>query len=504
MAEPLLIAKNASTQCELLPGLANRHGLITGATGTGKTVTLQTMAENFSKIGVPVFMADVKGDLTGMSQAGTIGDKMAGILKERNIDAPESRACPVTLWDVFGEQGHPVRATVSDMGPLLLCRMLNLNETQAGVLNLVFKIADDNGLLLLDLKDLRAMLQYVGENSSEFTTKYGNISAASVGAIQRGLMQIESQGGDRFFGEPMLNISDFMQTAGSDGVVNILAADKLMNSPRLYATFLLWMLSELFEQLPEIGDPEKPKLVFFFDEAHLLFNEAPKVLIERIELVVRLVRSKGVGVYFVTQNPLDIPDSVLAQLGNRVQHALRAFTPRDQKAVKATAQTMRQKKGLDIETAITELAVGEALISLLDSKGRPSETERVYVLPPGSQIGPISQSQRQTLIKESLVAGVYEKAEDRESAYEKLAARASAAEPAAKAAPDGGAAGKSESGGMLGGLNDVLFGSTGPRGGRHEGLAQSMAKSAVRTMGSTVGREIIRGVLGGIFGGKRR
>ncbi|RYG10831.1 MAG: DUF853 family protein, partial [Burkholderiales bacterium] len=391
MAEPLLLAKNAETQCFLLPGLANRHGLITGATGTGKTVTLQTLAENFSKIGVPVFMADVKGDLTGCSQSGSIGEKMAGILKERGIDKPEPYACPATLWDVFGEQGHPVRATVSDMGPLLLGRMLNVNETQAGVLNLVFKIADDNGLLLLDLKDLRAMLQYVGDNSATFTTKYGNVSAASVGAIQRGLLQIESQGGDKFFGEPMLNIQDFMQTdSNGHGVINILTADKLMNSPRLYATFLLWMLSELFEQLPEIGDPDKPKLVFFFDEAHLLFNEAPKVLVERIELVVRLVRSKGVGVYFVTQNPLDIPDSVLAQLGNRVQHALRAFTPRDQKAVKATAQTMRQKPGLDIETAITELAVGEALVSLLDAKGRPGITERVFVLPPGSQIGPIT------------------------------------------------------------------------------------------------------------------
>src|SRR3989344_1613575 len=342
MAEPLLIAKHDTIECHLLPGLANRHGLITGATGTGKTVTLQTLAENFSRIGVPVFMADVKGDLTGASQPGKIGDKLAA--------------------------------------------MLNLNETQLGVLNLVFKIADDNGMLLLDLKDLRAMLQYVGDNAKEFTTEYGNVSAASVGAIQRGLLQIEQQGGTQFFGEPMLNIQDFMQTVDGHGVVNILAADKLMNSPRLYATFLLWMLSELFEQLPEIGDPEQPKLVFFFDEAHLLFNEAPKVLIERIELVVRLVRSKGVGGYFVTQNPLDIPDSVLAQLGNRVQHALRAFTPRDQKAVKATATTMRQKPGLDIETAITELAVGEALVSFLDAKGRPSVTERVFVLPPGSQL----------------------------------------------------------------------------------------------------------------------
>lgn len=496
---PLLIARNALTECVLLPSLANRHGLITGATGTGKTVTLQTLAENFSKIGVPVFMADVKGDLTGISQAGSMGEKMLGILKERGIETPAPFACPVTLWDVFGEQGHPVRATVSDMGPLLLGRMLNLNDTQADVLNLVFKIADDSGLLLLDLKDLRAMLQHVGNNASDFTTEYGNVSAASVGAIQRGLMQIETQGGDQFFGEPMLNISDFMQTdSAGHGIVNILAADKLMHSPRLYATFLLWMLSELFEQLPEIGDPEKPKMVFFFDEAHLLFTDAPKALIERIELVVRLVRSKGVGVYFVTQNPLDIPDSVLAQLGNRVQHALRAYTPRDQKAVKATAQTMRQKPGLDIETAITELAVGEALVSLLDAKGRPSMTERVYVLPPGSQLGPITLQQRQALLQNSLVAGVYEKEVDRESAYEKLKARADAV--AAK--PE--AAGQTASGGILGGLSDMLFGTTGPRGAKYDGLAQSMAKSAVRTMGSTVGREIIRGVLGSLLGSKKR
>ena len=503
MAEPILIAKNATTVCEMLPALANRHGLITGATGTGKTVTLQTLAENFSKIGVPVFMADVKGDLAGISQAGKIGEKMAGILKERGIDTPTPAACPTTLWDVFGDLGHPVRATISDMGPLLLGRMLNLNDTQAGVLNIVFKIADDNGMLLLDLKDLRAMLQYVGDNGSEFTTKYGNVSAASVGAIQRGLLQIESQGADKFFGEPMLNLSDFMQTTDGQGVINILTADKLMNAPRLYATFLLWMLSELFEQLPEVGDLEQPKLVFFFDEAHLLFNEAPKVLVERIELVVRLVRSKGVGVYFVTQNPLDIPDSVLAQLGNRVQHALRAFTPRDQKAVKATAQTMRQKPGLDIETAITELAVGEALVSLLDAKGRPSITERVYVLPPGSQIGPITPEQRLALLQNSLVAGVYEKSQDRESAHEKLQSRAAASATTAQSAPNGGAAGQNDSGGIMGGLKDVLFGTTGPRGGVHDGLAQSMAKSAVRTIGSTVGREIIRGVLGSLFGKKR-
>jgi DNA helicase HerA-like ATPase len=505
MAPPLLIAQHSATECALLPGLANRHGLITGATGTGKTVTLQKLAESFSQIGVPVFLADVKGDLGGISQAGSIGDKLAASLKERGIALPTPLACPTTLWDVFGEQGHPVRATVSDMGPLLLGRMLALNETQMGVLNLVFKIADDNGLLLLDLKDLRAMLQHVGDNAKQFTTEYGNISAASVGSIQRGLLQIESQGGDRFFGEPMLNIQDLMQTdAAGQGVVNILSADKLMNAPRLYSTFLLWMLSELFEQLPEIGDPEKPKLVFFFDEAHLLFNDAPKVLLERIELVVRLVRSKGVGVYFVTQNPLDIPDSVLAQLGNRVQHALRAFTPRDQKAVKATATTMRQNPGLDIETAITELAVGEALISFLDEKGRPGITERVYVIPPGSQIGPITAAQRQALQQSSLVAGVYEKTEDRESAYEILKQRTAQATPAPGSPTAAAGQGAAQESGMMGGLNELLFGSTGPRGGKRDGLVQTMAKSTMRTMGNSLGRQILRGVLGSIMGGGKR
>ena len=512
MTEPLLIAQRAQTECLLLPSLANRHGLITGATGTGKTITLQTMAENFSKIGVPVFMADVKGDLTGISQKGGLSEKLSKVLKERELPTPVAASCPCTLWDVLGNHGHPVRATVSDMGPLLLARMLALNETQQGVLQMVFKIADDNGLALLDLKDLRAMLQHVGDNASEFTTEYGNVSAASVGAIQRGLLQIEEQGGDRFFGEPMLNIADFMQTDSGQGVVNILCADQLMNSPRLYATFLLWMLSELFEQLPEVGDLDKPKLVFFFDEAHLLFKDAPAALVERIELVVRLVRSKGVGVYFVTQNPLDIPDTVLAQLGNRVQHALRAFTPRDQKAVKAAASTMRANPGLDVETAITELAVGEALVSFLDDKGRPSVTERVFVLPPGSQIGPITAEQRQALIAQSLVAGVYEKVVDRESAYEKLKGRASEssgnAEALRKSAAASGASPAASApaagGGLLGGLSDLIFGSTGPRGGRNEGLAQAAIKSAVRTVGSSVGREIVRGVLGGILGGGRR
>ena len=519
MTDPILLARHGDIECLLLPALANRHGLITGATGTGKTISLQTLAESFSRIGVPVFMADVKGDLTGISQPGNPSEKLLAVLKDRGIAPPEKLACPTTLWDVFGEQGHPVRATVSDMGPLLLARMLALNETQAGVLQMVFKIADDQGLLLLDLKDLRAMLQHVGDNASQFTTQYGNVSAASVGAIQRGLLQIEAQGGNQFFGEPMLNIADFMQTEGGLGVINILAADQLMNAPRLYATFLLWMLSELFETLPEVGDLDKPKLVFFFDEAHLLFKDAPEALIERIELVVRLVRSKGVGVYFVTQNPLDIPDTVLGQLGNRVQHALRAFTPRDQKAVKSAAETMRPKEGLDIQAAITELGVGEALVSLLDAKGRPSVTERVFVLPPGSRIGPVSEAERQALIAGSLVAGVYEKQLDRPSAYETIKGQVAGAAPTPAGGstlaneggglfnkPAPGAPVPAEGGGMMDGLKDVLFGSTGPRGGRREGLAEAAAKSAIRTIGSSVGREIVRGVLGSLLGGgaKRR
>ena len=505
MADPILIAQHGDIQCFILPGLANRHGLITGATGTGKTVTLQKLAESFSQIGVPVFMSDVKGDLTGISQPGSIKGKMADVLKERGLPTPEPVACPVTLWDVFGEMGHPVRATVSDMGPLLLARMLDLNETQTGVLNLVFKIADDNGLLLLDLKDLRSMLTFVGENAKQFTTQYGNVSAASVGAIQRGLLTLEGQGGDKFFGEPMLNLDDMMQTVSGQGVVNILSADKLMQSPRLYATFLLWMLSDLYERLPEIGDPEKPKFAFFFDEAHLLFNDAPKVLLERIELVVRLIRSKGVGVYFVTQNPIDVPDTVLAQLGNRVQHALRAFTARDQKAVKATAETMRGNPQLNIETAITELATGEALVSFLDEKGRPGITQRVYVIPPGSQIGPITDAQRAELIKSSLVAGTYEEAVDRESAYEILAQRGAQAVPATAGAPGApGATPAAESGGFLGEAlqwgKEAMFGRTGPRGGQYDGLVQNVVKGEMRRMG----RELVRGVLGGLIGGKKR
>ena len=503
MADPILIAKHGDIETFILPGLANRHGLITGATGTGKTVTLQKLAESFSAIGVPVFMSDVKGDLTGISQQGTIGGKMADILKERGLPLPEPTSCPVTLWDVFGEQGHPVRATISDMGPLLLSRMLDLNETQTGVLNLVFKIADDSGLLLLDLKDLRSMLSFVGENAKQFTTQYGNVSTASVGAIQRGLLTLESQGGDRFFGEPMLNLDDMMQTVGGKGVINILSADKLMQSPRLYATFLLWMLSDLYERLPEIGDPEKPKFAFFFDEAHLLFNDAPKVLLERIELVVRLIRSKGVGVYFVTQNPIDVPDTVLAQLGNRVQHALRAFTARDQKAVKATAETMRGNPQLDVEAAITELGTGEALVSFLDAKGRPGITERVYVIPPGSQIGPITDAQRAELNKNSLIAGTYEQTVDRESAYEMLAQRGARAAPGAGGAGAAGGA-AAEGGGLMDEAlkwgKEALFGRTGPRGGQYDGLVQNVVKGEMRRMG----RELVRGALGSLLGGRRR
>ncbi len=501
MAEPMLIARaahaGAFTDLHLLPRLANRHGLVTGATGTGKTVTLQKLAESFAAIGVPVFMADVKGDLSGIAAAGTASDKLLQRLAAIGIGDYAPRANTTVFWDVFGVQGHPVRATISDMGPLLLSRLLNLNDTQSGVLTLVFRVADDNGMLLLDLKDLRAMVQYVGDNAKSFTTEYGNISAASIGAIQRNLLALEEQGGDVFFGEPMLDINDLMQTdAEGRGVINVLAADKLYHAPKLYSTFLLWMLSELFEQLPEVGDPDQPKLVFFFDEAHLLFNDAPKALVEKIEQVVRLIRSKGVGVYFVTQNPLDVPDTVLGQLGNRVQHALRAFTPRDQKAVKTAADTMRPNPAFDAAAAITELGVGEALISFLDDKGRPQLTERAFVIAPNSRLGPLTEAERRAVIAGSVLHGHYEQAVDRESAYELL--RAQAASSAAKAeaqaaqAPQGG------------GLNDILFGSTGPRGGQRDGLVQIAAKTVTRTIGSSIGRQIVRGLLGSLFGGGRR
>jgi uncharacterized protein len=491
MASSLLVAKSGKTELHLLPALANRHGLITGATGTGKTVTMQALAQGLSSIGVPVFMADVKGDFSGIAKAGGGNPKVVerfGNLKVKPVFA----GCPTVFWDVYGKQGHPVRATVSDMGPLLLGRMLGLNDTQEGVLGAVFKIADDGGLLLLDLKDLRAMLQFVGDNAAKFKTEYGNISPASIGTIQRGLLALETQGAAQFFGEPMLDIADLMQAADGKGVVNILAADKLMHSPKLYSSLLLWLLAELFEQLPEAGDLDQPKLVFFFDEAHLLFDEAPPALLQKIEQVVRLIRSKGVGVFFVTQNPLDVPESVLGQLGNRVQHALRAFTPKDQRAVKTAADTLRPNAKIKAEQVITELAVGEALVSLLNKDGTPAMVERAFIVPPGSHIGPISDAERQIIIKSSVVFGHYEKPVDRESAYEKLKARTeetTAAKPSESSNP----------------VSDILFGKTGPRGGRQsQGILEAMTKSAARSIGSELGRQVLRGVLGSILGSKRR
>ena len=477
------------TDLILLPRMANRHGLVAGATGTGKTVTLRVMAERFSALGVPVFLADVKGDLTGICKAGGDSPKVAERVAQLKLEGFEYCAFPVAFWDLYGQQGHPVRTTVSDMGPLLFSRLLNLNDTQGGVLNLVFKVADDNGLLLLDLKDLRAMLQFVGDHAAELKTQYGNVSAASIGAIQRVLLELESQGGEAFFGEPALDLEDLMQTDGQGrGVVNILAADKLINAPKLYATFLLWLLSELFERLPEVGDPEKPKLAFFFDEAHLLFSDAPDALLDKIEQVVRLVRSKGVGVYFVSQNPLDIPEKVLGQLGNRVQHALRAFTPRDQKAVKAAAETFRANPDLDVATAITELAVGEALVSLLDEKGRPGVVERAFICPPQSQLAPISPEDRRQVLQASLLAGHYEQAVDRESAFEILKARAQEAmaqEAAETQAKEEAKAGKG-------------------RARQSDTLLESFGKSVARAAGSAIGRQLIRGVLGSLFGGTGR
>jgi uncharacterized protein len=504
MSDPLVIAES-DHPLTLLPGMANRHGLVAGATGTGKTVTLQVMAEAFSRIGVPVFAADVKGDLSGISQPGVSNPKIAARIQQLGLQDFSFTGCPVTFWDVFGEQGHPIRATVSEMGPLLFSRLLGLNDTQSGVLTLVFKVADDQGLLLLDLKDLQAMLQFVGEHAKELQVQYGNISSASIGAIQRGLLTLEQQGAGKFLGEPALNLDDLLQTdANGHGVVNILAADKLIQSPKLYATFLLWLLTELFEKLPEVGDPEKPKLVFFFDEAHLLFTDLPKVIEDKVQQVVRLVRSKGVGIYFVTQNPIDVPDEILGQLGNRVQHALRAFTPRDQKAVNSAAQTFRANPKLKVETVITELGVGEALVSFLDAQGTPGVVERAFVRPPHSQIGPITPEQRKQLIASSLVAGTYEQAVDRESAYERLKGRASTAAAAPPSQPTDAAQQPQASKGWLEGLastvGTIATAGTG-RTGRGDSLAETMAKSAVRTIGTSVGRELVRGVLGSLLGG---
>ena len=488
----------------LLTNMSTRHGCITGATGTGKTVSLQKLAESFSKKGVPVFLADIKGDLSGIAKAAVPTDKLKARLEKHHLPTLDWSACPVVFWDVFGQEGFPVRATISDMGPLLLSRLLQLNDTQEGVLNAVFSIADDNGLLLLDLKDLRSMLQFVGDNAAQFRTKYGNISMASIGAIQRGLLVLENQGGDKFFGEPMLNIHDLMQTSDGKGVVNILAADKLMQSPMLYATFLLWILSELYENLPEAGDLEKPKLVFFFDEAHMLFNDAPQVLIDKVEQVVRLIRSKGVGVFFVTQSPADIPEKVLSQLGNRVQHALRAFTPRDQKAVRTVAETMRPNPKIDMVQAIQELGVGEALVSFLDDNGTPGITQRVWVCAPGSQIGPIAPAERQAIQNASVLKGVYDKAIDRVSAYEVLQQRGSSAVAADNGAPQPGklaAPGAAEQEGpdftdiLMSKAKDILLGSTGPRGGHREGIVEKVVRQS--------GEKILRGILGSLLGGKK-
>ena len=474
----------------LQPRLANRHGLIAGATGTGKTVSLQILAEGFSRLGVPVFMADVKGDLSGISQPGKEHPKLTARAEQIGLDDYTLEAFPVVFWDLFGKKGHRVRTTVSEMGPLLLARMLGLNETQEGVLYAVFKMADDQGLLLLDLKDLRALLTFAGENAKELTLEYGNIPRASVGAIQRRLLVLEQEGAKQFMGEPALDLFDFMRTgAGGYGNINILAADKLMMHPKLYATFLLWLLSELFEELPEIGDPDKPRLVFFFDEAHLLFDDAPKALVNKVEQVVRLIRSKGVGVYFVTQNPLDIPDKVLGQLGNRIQHALRAFTPRDQKAVRAAAETFRANPAFDAVTAIKELGVGEALVSTLGGKGVPGVVERTLVRPPSSRLGPANATERKAIIEESMLGRRYAQAIDRKSAYESLKERAEKA-----VAAESKAAGVAETG-------KAKQKKPAARGSNRQGVMEAMIKSVVRAIGSSLGRQISRGVLGSILKG---
>lgn len=494
MADPIFIARG-SKDLFLLPNMANRHGVITGATGTGKTVTLQAIAQHFSQLGVPTVMADVKGDLAGISQPGSDqNQRVMDRLKLLKIENHPFEGCPVEFWDVFGEQGHPLRATVAEMGPLLLSRILNLNEVQAGVLHVIFRVADDNGWLLLDLKDLRAMAQYVGDNAKQFTVQYGNIATASIGAIQRGLLELETQGGEQFFGEPALDLFDLIQTDSKGrGVVNILAADKLLQAPKLYATFLLWMLSELFENLPEVGDLEKPKLVFFFDEAHLLFDDAPKELLDKVEQVVRIIRSKGVGVYFVTQNPIDIPETILGQMGNRVQHALRAFTPRDQKAVAAMAETFRPNPKLKIEDVVLELGVGEALISFLEAKGQPEIVERGFVIPPNSQIGPITPSQRQSMRDASPIGNHYRQDIDRESAYEILTQHAS---QAAEAQAQIDAAQQAQKQAEM---------EAREQRNRPKTMGEQILTGVVRSMttaiGATIGRNIVRGVLGGILGG---
>jgi len=525
MGTPLVIAKKtANTQQEIVlhSQFANRHGLIAGATGTGKTVTLKVLAENFSRIGVPVFLADAKGDVSSLAKAGESNPKFDERIKSLHIESIPFAASPVVFWDLFGEQGHPIRSTVSEIGPLLLAQILNLNDTQEGVLSAVFRIADDQGLLLIDFKDLKSMLTYVSEHAAEFKAEYGNLSPASLGAIQRNLLALADQGGDKFFGEPALDIMDFIQTDSQGrGNINVLAADKLMNTPKLYATFLLWMLSELFEQLPEVGDLDKPKLVFFFDEAHLLFDNASPALQEKIEQVVRLIRSKGVGIYFVTQNPLDLPESVLGQLGNRVQHALRAFTPKDQKAVKTAADTFRANPEFKVEQAITELGVGEALISCLDEQGTPQMVERGWVMPPYSSFSPISAQERQACMNQSVIAGVYEKQLDRDSAFEMLQNKVAERQQQALQAEQEKVAAKEKEAleKQQAKEAEVLARQQAREQERlareqqkeaeraakqREKLTQDIvgtfAKSAARSLGSSTGQKIVRGLLGSLFG----
>lgn len=527
MSTPIIIAKkttNTQQDVVLNSKFANRHGLIAGATGTGKTVTLKVLAESFARLGVPVFLADAKGDVSSLAQAGASNPKFDERIKSLGIDSIPFAASPVVFWDLFAEQGHPIRTTITEIGPLLLARMLNLNDTQEGVLSAVFRIADDQGMLLIDFKDLKAMIGYVSEHAAEFKAEYGNLSPASLGAIQRNLLALADQGGDQFFGEPSLNILDFIQTdSNGHGYINILAADKLMNTPKLYATFLLWMLSELFEQLPEVGDMDKPKLVFFFDEAHLLFDNASAALQEKIEQVVRLIRSKGVGIYFVTQNPLDLPESVLGQLGNRVQHALRAFTPKDQKAVKTAADTFRANPEFKVEQAITELAVGEALISCLDEQGTPQVVERAWVMPPYSSFSPISPEQRQALISQSIVAGIYEKSLDRESAFELLQNKVverqqqavqierekqqakeqeALAKQKAKEAETLAKQQAREQERIAKEQQKEAEREAKQREKLIQDTVGTFAKSAARSLGGSTGQKIVRGLLGSLFGRK--
>jgi hypothetical protein len=489
-SEPSILIGGAEMPPRLHLRLANRHGLIAGATGTGKTVSLRILAEGFSAHGVPVFLADVKGDLSGIGLPGASKPAFADRAAKIGIDDYHLQGFPTVFWDVYGEAGHPIRTTISEMGPLLLARLLGLTDAQEGVLNIAFEVADDEGLLLLDLKDLRAVLNFIGENAQSLTSAYGNVSRASVGTVQRGLLALEREGGESFFGEPALELNDFLHVDSNGyGSINILAADKLIGSPKLYATLLLWMLSELFEELPEVGDPEKPKLVFFFDEAHLLFGDAPKALLEKVNQVVRLIRSKGVGVYFVSQSPSDIPDEVLGQLGNRIQHALRAFTPREAKAVKIAAETFRPNPRFAASEAITELAVGEALVSTLEPRGVPGMVQRTLVRPPSSQLEPASPSERRAILAASPLRGKYDTAKDRQSAYEMLQERARAADRAA-------AAETAEAPRRSDWQRRAREAATASRGSRRQGIGEAFAKSMVTTIGRQVGRELLRGLLG--------